>query len=51
MCAYHFEGIDYFRFPEAFDAITPDAVMKLLRESLLPERAALSIVRPCKAAQ
>lgn len=51
MCAYHFEGIDYFRFPEAFDSITPDAVMKLLRESLLPERAALSIVRPCKAAQ
>ena len=45
-CAYHFEGVDYFRFPEAFDAITPDAVMSLLRESILPERAALSVVRP-----
>ena len=50
-CAYHFEGVDYFRFPEAFDAITPDAVMSLLRESILPERAALSIVRPCKSAE
>ena len=46
MCAYYFDEVDYFRFPEVFETVTPDAVLELIRQSILPERAALSVVRP-----
>ena len=46
VCAYHFDGVDYFRFPEVFETVRPEDVLQLLRESILPERAALSIIRP-----
>ncbi|MBQ8587594.1 MAG: insulinase family protein [Oscillospiraceae bacterium] len=46
VCAYHFDGVDYFRFPEVFETVRPEDVLRLIRESILPERAALSIIRP-----
>ena len=46
VCAYHFDGVDYFRFPEVFETVRPEDVLQLIRESILPERAALSIIRP-----
>ncbi|MBQ4565545.1 MAG: insulinase family protein [Oscillospiraceae bacterium] len=44
-CAYYFDRVDFFRFPETFDAVSKEDVLELLRESIVPERAALSIVR------
>ncbi len=46
VCAYHFDGVDYFRFPEIFETVRPEDVLQLIRESVLPERATLSIIRP-----
>ena len=46
ICAYHFDGADYFRFPEAYASVTPEDVKTFLRETVRPERAAMSVVRP-----
>ena len=46
ICAYCFDGADYFRFPEAYASVTPEDVLEFLRETIRPERAAISIVSP-----
>lgn len=46
ICAYHFDGADYFRFPQAYASVTPEDVQAFLRETVRPERAALSVVQP-----
>lgn len=46
ICAYSFDGADYFRFPEAYASVTPEDVQRFLLETIRPERAAISIVRP-----
>ena len=46
ICAYNFDGADYFRFPEAYASVTAEDVKNFLRETVRPERAAMSIVRP-----
>ena len=46
ICAYSFEGVEYFRFPEAYAAVTPEDVAQFLAETLLPERACLTTVIP-----
>ena len=46
ICAYYFEGVEYFRFPEAYAAITPEEVAQFLSETLRPERACLTTVVP-----
>lgn len=46
ICAYHFDGADYFRFPEAYASVTPEDVQAFLCETIRPERAAISIIRP-----
>ena len=46
ICAYHFDGADYFRFPEAYASVTLEDVKTFLRETVRPERAAMSVVRP-----
>ena len=46
VCAYYFDGADYFRFPEIFDTVQPGDVLELIRRSILPERACLSVIRP-----
>lgn len=48
MCAYHFDGVDYFRFPEIYRSVTPEDVRKFLAGTVRPERAALSVVWPKK---
>lgn len=46
MCAYHFEGVNYFDFPEIFRAVTQEQVAEFLGRTVLESRAALSVIRP-----
>lgn len=46
MCAYHFEGVDYFDFPAIFDSVTEDQAAEFLNRTVLESRAALSVIRP-----
>lgn len=48
ICAYQFDGVDYFRFPEAYASVTPEDVLDFLKRTVRPERAALSVVQPKK---
>ena len=45
-CAYHFEGVDYFAFPEIFRSVTIDQVADFLKRTVCEERAAISLVLP-----
>lgn len=44
--SYYFDGVDYLRFPEAYASVAPEDVRRFLTETVRPERAALSVVRP-----
>ncbi len=46
LCAYHYEGFDYLRFPEHFETIHREELRSFWRENILPERCAMSIVEP-----
>ncbi len=46
MCAYHFEGVSYFSFPEIFREVTLPQVEAFLRRTVQEERSSLSIIRP-----
>ena len=46
VCAYHFSGFDYFRFPELFHAIEPEDVLEFIRQTVTGERCCLSVVYP-----
>lgn len=46
ICAYRFDGVDYFEFPEAYASVTPEDVQDFLTKTIRPERAALSVIRP-----
>ena len=43
---YYFDGVDYLRFPEVYASVVPEDVQSFLTETVRPERAALSVVRP-----
>lgn len=45
-CAYHFEGVDYFAFPEVFRSVTQEQVAEFLEKTVRKERAAISVVFP-----
>ncbi|WP_297209511.1 EF-P 5-aminopentanol modification-associated protein YfmH [uncultured Flavonifractor sp.] len=42
----HFAGVEYFTFPETFDAITPSDVEECIRSWVTPRRCGLAVVRP-----
>lgn len=46
MCAYHFEGVDYFDFPGIYNSVNEDQVTAFLRRTVTEERLALSVIRP-----
>lgn len=46
MCAYHFEGVDYYAFPDVFRRVTQEEVAQFLRRTVTPERLAVSVIRP-----
>ena len=45
----HFAGVEFLRFPEAFDAVEQRDVEDFLRAYVTPERAALAVVSPKEA--
>ena len=48
ICAYQFDGVDYFSFPTAYASVTEADVQEFLTGTIRPERAALSVVQPKK---
>ena len=51
ICAYHFSGYDYFRFPEIYNTITPKQVQQFLERVVRPERCSLSVIETLKEEQ
>ncbi len=46
LCAYEFEGFDYFRFPESFEGLKSEEVREFLREHIRQDNCSLAIVEP-----
>ena len=46
VCAYHFSGFDYFSFPAVYAAVEPEEIRSFLRQTVPPQRCALSVVEP-----
>lgn len=46
VCAYHFSGFDYFRFPEIYQGIQEEDILDFLRSTIRPEKCAISIIEP-----
>ena len=46
LCAYHFSGFDYFRFPAVYQAIGPQQILSFLRQVVTAERCCLSVILP-----
>ncbi len=48
ICAYEFDAVEYFRFPEAYACVTAQEVREFLQTAVQPERAAISVIYPQK---
>lgn len=46
LCAYHFSGFDYFRFPGVYEAVEPEEIRAFLDRVVRPERCGLSVIFP-----
>ena len=46
ICAYHFSGFDYFRFPEVYEKLDRNEVQSFLRSVVTRERASLACIYP-----
>lgn len=49
LCAYQFEGFDYFRFPECFEGVTAEEIREFLQEYIRADRCGLAIVAPLES--
>lgn len=46
VCAYHFSGYDYFRFPELYETISAQQVQAFLQRVVTEARMSLSVIQP-----
>ena len=46
ICAYHFSGFDYFRFPEVYRSIEAQEICDFLQRIVTEERSSLSVIHP-----
>ena len=46
LCAYHFEGFEYFEFPEVYATVTADQVLDFIARVVTEARCSLSIIHP-----
>ena len=46
VCAYHYAGFDYFRFPEIYREITARDIQMFLAQNVKQEYCAISIITP-----
>ena len=51
LCAYHFSGFDYFRFPEIYAAITAKDVQAFLGHAITEARMSLAVLYPKEEAK
>ena len=48
VCAYHFSGFDYFRFPEVYRAVEAKDLLEFLDRVVTEDRCSLSVIYPSK---
>ena len=48
VCACHFSGFDFFRFPEVYREIRAEHLQEFLKQLLAPSRMSLSVINPLK---
>lgn len=46
LCAYHFSGFDYFRFPQIYRKVEIGDIQEFLRRVVTPQRCSLSVIYP-----
>ena len=46
VCANFFDGVDYFRFPEAYAEVTLEDVRTFLEKTVCPEGMVFSVIEP-----
>lgn len=46
MCQSTFEGAFYYDFPDLYRSITLDETVRMIRDTVVPQRAALSLIYP-----
>lgn len=46
ICAYHFSGFDYFRFPEIYESVKAEDVQEFIRRVVTPQRCSLTVIEP-----
>lgn len=46
LCAYHFSGFDYFRFPEIYQNIQASDIQEFLGRVVTRERCSLAVINP-----
>jgi len=46
VCAYHFSGFDYFRFPEVYETLKREDVQAFLQRVVTRQRASLACIYP-----
>ena len=46
VCAYHFSGFDYFRFPEIYRSIEKEEIRTFISRIVNQDRSCLSVIRP-----
>ncbi len=46
VCAYHFSGFDYFRFPEIYRSIEKEEIRAFLQRIVTDRRSCLSVISP-----
>ena len=45
VCAYHFSGYDYFRFPEIYETITQADILEFLQRVVTRDRCCMAIIQ------
>jgi len=48
LCAYHFSGFDYFRFPAVYQSVSPADIQEFLRRVVTQQRCSLSVITPAQ---
>lgn len=46
VCAYHFSGFDYFRFPAVYQAVQAQDVCRFLQKTLTKQNCCMSVIYP-----
>lgn len=50
LCAYHFSGFDYFRFPGVYEALEAEEIREFLSRTVTEPRCAISVIVPVEEA-